>query len=164
MKATVHLFLTGPLSQWHAARFEVDGIAYNCAEQFMMHKKALLFGDQAMAARILAAAKPHDQKRMGAAVKGFVEETWRTHRVAIVTTGNWAKFSQNEGLKRRLLQTGDAILAEANPRDAIWGIALAADDPRAQDPAQWQGENLLGQILMDVRAKLAREASRRKSS
>ena len=56
---------------------------------------------------------------MGAAVKGFVEETWRTHRVAIVTTGNCAKFTQNEGLKKRLLQTGDATLAEANPRDAI---------------------------------------------
>ncbi len=150
----VHLFLTGPLSQWHPARFTVGGIAYNCAEQYMMHRKALLFGDTAMAARILNAAKPHDQKQMGASVEGFVEETWCNHRVEIVTTGNMAKFSQNDGLKKRLLQTGEAILAEANPRDAIWGIALAADDPRALNPTQWQGENLLGRILMDVRARL----------
>lgn len=154
MSANVHLFLRGPLSQWHPARFVIEGAAFNCAEQFMMYRKAILFGDHAMADRILAAAKPHEQKQMGARVASFIEETWRAHRVAIVTEGNMAKFSQNEGLKKRLLQTGDAILAEANPRDAIWGIALAEDDPRAQDPAQWQGENLLGKILMDVRNRL----------
>lgn len=151
---TIHLFLTGPLSQWHPSRFEVDGVTYNCAEQFMMYRKAILFGDAAMAARILRAAKARDQKQMGANVVGFVEESWHRHRIEIVTTGNLAKFSQNQGLNKRLQQTGDAILAEANPRDAIWGIALAADDPCAQDPAQWQGQNLLGRILMDIRARL----------
>lgn len=154
MSRPIQLFLTGPLSQWHPARFAVEGVAYNCAEQFMMHRKALLFGDRAMAARILAATKPHEQKFMGTQVANFIEEIWTAHRVAVVTTGNLAKFSQNDGLKRRLLQTGNAVLAEANPRDAIWGIGLAADDPRALDPAEWPGQNLLGQILMDVRARL----------
>lgn len=38
--------------------------------------------------------------------------------------------------------------------DAVWGIGLAADDPRAQDPEQWPGRNLLGFALMRVRAEL----------
>ena len=27
-------------SQWHSAEFKVDGVEYNCAEQYMMHQKA----------------------------------------------------------------------------------------------------------------------------
>ena len=29
-----------PFSHHHMSRFEVDGIQYNCMEQYMMHKKA----------------------------------------------------------------------------------------------------------------------------
>ncbi len=29
-----------PFSQWHKSTFYVDGIKYNCAEQYMMHQKA----------------------------------------------------------------------------------------------------------------------------
>lgn len=29
-----------PFSQWHPARFTVEGVEYNCAEQYMMHQKA----------------------------------------------------------------------------------------------------------------------------
>ena len=28
------------LSQWHPCTFKVDGVEHNCAEQYMMHKKA----------------------------------------------------------------------------------------------------------------------------
>ncbi len=34
------------LSQWWPCSFEVDGVYYNCAEQFMMAEKARLFGDE----------------------------------------------------------------------------------------------------------------------
>jgi ribA/ribD-fused uncharacterized protein len=70
--------------------------------------------------------------------------------------GNLAKFGQHEDLGRFLLGTGDRILVEASPLDRVWGIGLAADDPRAADPAQWLGLNLLGQALMQVRERLAR--------
>ena len=29
-----------PFSQWHPAEFEVNGVLFNCAEQFMMYQKA----------------------------------------------------------------------------------------------------------------------------
>ena len=151
----VHLFLKGPFSQFHASRFIVDGRDYVCAEQFMHAEKARLFGDRAMAERIMRSDSPHEHKMMGARVVGFDGETWDTRKVTIVTTGNIAKFSQNAGLRRRLLDTGEAILAEANPKDFIWGIGLAIDDPAAQDPANWQGQNLLGKVLMQVRKTLA---------
>ena len=31
---------SSPFSQWHPAKFTVDGTEYNCAEQYMMHQKA----------------------------------------------------------------------------------------------------------------------------
>ena len=45
-------------------------------------------------------------------------------------------------------------MVEASPLDRIWGIGLAATDPRAYDPARWDGTNLLGVVLDDVRALL----------
>lgn len=151
----VLLFMKGPFSQFHPSTFTVDGLDYVCAEQYMHAEKARLFGDTAMADRIMRSDSPHEHKMMGARVAGFVGETWDARKIAIVTAGNLAKFGQNAGLRRRLMDTGDSILAEANPKDFIWGIGMSEDDPAALDPANWQGQNLLGQILMSVRETLA---------
>jgi ribA/ribD-fused uncharacterized protein len=154
-KPSVLLFFRGPFSQFHPSNFVIDDRTYVCAEQYMHAEKARLFGDIAMAERIMKSDSPHEHKMMGAAVSGFEQDEWDTHKVAIVADGNRAKFGQNAGLRRRLLDTGNAILAEANPKDFIWGIGLSEDDPAALDPANWQGENLLGEILMAVRDELS---------
>ncbi len=79
---------------------------------------------------------------------------WKARAREIVTQGNAHKFAQHDDLKAYLLSTGDAVLVEAAPRDQIWGIGLGQDNPKALDPKQWRGQNLLGFALMDVRAKL----------
>ena len=66
-------------------------------------------------------------------------------------SGNYAKFTQNPAMKHHLLSTGNKRLAEASPLDPVWGIGLRADDPRAKDPRQWIGKNLLGEALSAVR-------------
>ena len=43
------------------------------------------------------------------------------------------------------------IIAEASPWDKIWGIGLAAEDPKSWDVTTWEGENLLGKALMKAR-------------
>lgn len=143
-----------PYSQWTRAHFTVDGVPYTHAEQFMMAEKARLFGDQDMLARILRTDDPNTQKKLGQAVRGFDEATWLAQRFDIVVRGNLAKFGQSDKLRRTLADTGDRELVEASPRDRIWGIGLRADDPRVHDPAQWQGENLLGKALVEVRRQL----------
>jgi hypothetical protein len=76
-------------------------------------------------------------------------------KMAIVVAGNLGKFGQHADLRKFLLGTGDRVLVEASPLDAVRGIGLAADDPRASGPAEWPGQNLLGLALAEVRATLA---------
>ena len=75
------------------------------------------------------------------------------HREAIVLKGSLLKFEQNPQMCQYLLST-TAVLVEASPYDAIWGIGLAEGDIRCGDAAAWQGSNLLGFCLMQARDML----------
>jgi len=144
----------GCLSQWWPAPFTVDGRVFASAEHYLMWRKAVLFGDEPMAERILAAPHPQVAKTLGGRVAGFEQAVWDEHRYPIVVAGNLAKFGRHPELRDYLLTTGDRVLVEASPRDRIWGIGLSRDDPAAADPRRWRGTNLLGFALMDVRESL----------
>jgi ribA/ribD-fused uncharacterized protein len=138
-------------SQWYEAKFTENGVEYLTAEHFMMAKKAELFGDLAAYQKIIKAANPGAAKSFGREVAGFDEMAWVDKRFAIVVSGNVLKFSQNKALAEFLLATGNKVLVEASPVDRIWGIGLAADDTKAENPNLWRGLNLLGFALMEVR-------------
>lgn len=150
-----HPFIKGVFSQWHQSAFVLEGLTFVTAEQWMMFAKAKLFDDGPAAEAIMATPDPAEQKRRGQQVRGFDHDTWSRWKVAIVYRGSLAKFSQNEGAARQLRSTAPAMLVEANPRDWIWGCGWPMDDPRALNPAEWRGENLLGRILTQVRDELA---------
>lgn len=143
-----------PFSQHYAVKFEIDGVTYNCAEQYMMHQKAVVFKDSAMEAKIMATSKPVEQKRFGRKVQNFDKDVWARKAQEAVKRANMAKFSQNEDLLKKLLATHPRTLVEASPRDRLWGIGMGASNPKARDRKQWRGRNLLGQILTDVREEL----------
>lgn len=151
---TFHSFIKGVFSQWHATPFILDDLTFSTAEQWMMFSKARLFGDDEIAAQIIATADPGEQKRLGQRVQGFEQSLWDAEKVGVVHAGSMAKFGQNPGALRQLKATGEAMLVEANPRDWIWGVGLSVDDPRVHDPAEWRGGNLLGRILTRVREEL----------
>lgn len=148
------------LSQWHRAPFVVGDTTFTHAEQYMMYAKALLFGDREAATRVLAAETPAEQQAIGRAIRGFDESVWTLFREAVVFTGNYARFSQNPEQRELLVATRGTTLVEASPHDCVWGIGLAADDPRARDRSQWRGLNLLGEALTRVREVLLWEQSR----
>ena len=138
-------------SQWYDCYFEVDGVQYHTTEQYMMAGKARLFGDEEVFQEIMAAEKPNKYKKLGRKIQGFEQPLWDAHKYEIVVEGNKAKFSQNPDLKEFLLSTGDAIIVEASPYDKIWGIGMDKEQALKGTVTQWQGENLLGCALMDVR-------------
>jgi ribA/ribD-fused uncharacterized protein len=54
-----------------------------------------------------------------------------------------AKFEQHPDLAALLVATGDARIVEHTDADSFWG-----------DGGDGSGQNMLGRILMDVRARL----------
>ena len=51
-------------------------------------------------------------------------------------------------------------MAEASPKDKIWGIALDAETAKHINPEAWPGQNLLGKILMELKAEYRKEQSK----
>lgn len=115
--------------------------------------KARLF-DPIWIERILANPDPAAAKAFGRKINHFDQSVWLQHRFELVVQGNLAKFSQHPDLNAFLRLSADQVLVEASPVDQIWGIGLAEDDPRAANPAEWRGLNLLGFALMRVREQL----------
>lgn len=141
-------------SQWFPAPFVVDGTQYKTAEHYMMAEKARLFDDRTVRQLVLDAATPAEAKKLGRQVANFDERVWTRERFAIVVKASREKFAQNSALLDFLVGTGDQVLVEASPVDAIWGIGLAADHPDAGRPDHWPGLNLLGFALMEARSHL----------
>lgn len=145
-------FWDGPFSNWHPSPFKVDGVEYNCGEQYMMHQKALTFKDQVSADRILNTDSPNHQKRLGRQVEGFDPEKWTSVRYELVKKGLREKFIQNPELKNCLLRYKGYQIVEASPYDRIWGIGFFDSD--AIDHFEEWGENLLGKMLTELSYEL----------
>jgi ribA/ribD-fused uncharacterized protein len=150
-------FWNGPFSQWYMCSFVVEGVRYNCAEQFMMAQKAIRFNDTLAHHLIMNSDSPKDQKRFGRSVSDFNVDYWNRVAKQVVYTGNYAKFTQNPSLKDNLLATVGTTLVEASPYDKIWGIGLREKDPKALTRSTWQGKNWLGEVLTQVREDLIKE-------
>ena len=144
----------GFLSNWYLSRFTFGGVVYSSMEQYMMHQKAVCFHDDETAAQILSTDDVAQIKALGRLVKNYSDHVWNGVRQIIVFEGLMAKFSQDPDLKKMLLDTGDAVLAECAVRDQIWGIGLSMRDPDRLDVSRWKGQNLLGYALMLVRSRL----------
>lgn len=151
MTEEFHFFWKGPLSQWFKRNFIVDGVKYNCAEQYMMAKKAILFKDDIALKKIMESTNPYDQKAFGRNVEFFDVKVWEEHAKNIVYKGNYNKFTQHIDLKELLLSTGNKTLCEASKFDKIWGCGLEESDSRISNKENWLGENWLGEVLTEVR-------------
>lgn len=144
----------GYLSNWYLSDFTAGGITYSSMEQYMMHQKAVLFRDDAIAQEILATTNVGKIKALGRSVHNYDDIIWSNSRQTVVYEGLLEKFRQNDDLRGRLLATSPDILAECAVQDRIWGIGLSMKDDDRFDMSKWQGQNLLGISLMCVRAAL----------
>jgi len=141
-------------SQWWLSSFEVDKVIYKTAEHWMMAKKAELFKDNEVLAKIIKANSPAEAKKLGREVRNYDDKLWLANRYEIVKQGNYYKFTQNPDLKKFLINTNERVLVEASPVDPIWGIGMATDHKDVMNPEKWKGLNLLGFALMEVRDEL----------
>lgn len=147
----------GYLSNWYMSDFEYNNITFSSMEQYMMYMKAMLFKDTEIAQEILKTSNVAEIKALGRKVRNFNDKEWDKHKEEIITNGLYAKFSQNDTLKNKLLATGQAVLAECAVNDRIWGIGLSMKDNNRLNIKSWRGQNLLGKCLMTVREKLSKQ-------
>lgn len=85
-------------------------------------------------------------KQLGRKVKNYTDK-WNSVRYDIMVKILKAKFSTD--LKKYILQDGKFV--EASPYDRIWGIGLSQYDAEQTPEKFWNGQNLLGQALSEVR-------------
>lgn len=158
----------GEFSNFYYSDFVVQKenkeLVFCCNEQFFMYKKAEVFGDMAVKNEILQikSKNPQVYKNLGRKVQGFDEATWEAVRYDFMKEGLYQKFSQNEKLKKQLLETGEAVLVETSPFDRIWGIGCGQFTKSGQplqwkNTENWKGLNLIGYALMEVRDQLREE-------
>jgi ribA/ribD-fused uncharacterized protein len=88
---------------------------------------------------------PGEAARMGRQRSRPLRPDWEQVKDDVMREVVLAKFTQHEDLRRALLDTGDAELVEHTANDAYWA-----------DGGDGSGRNMLGIILMEVRAQLRR--------
>jgi len=99
-----------------------------------MLSKAALFRDAVRFDAIAAPGKrPEDYKALGRRVQGFDGGAWDGVVVDVAIAVVSQKFASDPVLKQVLLATGNAVLAEAAPQDAIWGIGHGASHANTQE-------------------------------
>lgn len=139
---------------------EEETLEFPTTEHWMMLQKALLFSDIEIARKILGSTSTGKKamiqvKGLGRKVKNFDEAVWNKNRERIVLEGTVHKFRQNKEILGKLLDTGDKQIAEASPRDRIWGIGYGEKNA-VERIGKW-GTNLLGKALVQARNILREE-------
>ena len=141
-------------SNAYDAPFQVDSVTYPTVEHYFQYQKAKMFGDEDTATKILKSASAKTAATYGKKVKDFKEEEWNAKKDEVMQTAVRAKFTQHPELRKKLLETENRPIGEADPRDKYWGIGTGADTSKAKKPDQWPGKNRLGVILTELRESL----------
>ena len=144
-------------SNFYETVFKLDEVEYKSAEHAYEGIKAKTFGDEETFGKILKAKSAQSAKSFGNKVKDFKEETWKEKQDEVMKTVLRAKFTQNLELRKKLLDSEDKVLANADSRDKYWGIGTSANTSMAKDPKKWKGENKLGAMLMELRTQIKAE-------
>lgn len=130
------------LSNYFPCRVEWEGRVYGSAEA------AYHSGKYPAADRDVFTRLDPDRARKLSHTKPYDSAAWKARMVPVMREVVWAKFSQNPELAQKLLATGERYLEETNWwGDKTWGVYRG------------EGHNLLGKIIMDTRARLAKESA-----
>ena len=132
----------GCFSNFAPYPIELKGKEWPTSEHYFQAQK---FAGTEHEEAIRLVKSPMSAARMGRSRKRPLRSDWEAMKDDIMREAVLAKFSQHSDIREILLGTGDAQLVEHTENDRYWG-----------DGGDGQGENMLGQILMEVRGRLKR--------
>jgi ribA/ribD-fused uncharacterized protein len=143
----------GCFSNFSAHPVVVNGKFFKTSEHALMYKKAELMGDMETAGKILTVQKPGSAKALGRKIKPYDDAKWAAARFEVMVEILRQKARLHPEVRAALGRTGRRRIAEAAPRDFLWGIGVSADKAPA-NPKDWKGHNLLGRAWEQVRSEL----------
>lgn len=152
--STAYIFCDGWATHDFACKFTVDGVTYNSVTQCLEAAKAKLFGGSKELQVVMSSEDPFVMRVATACLDGFDEARWWQAREQVAHSANLAKFSASEDLRSSLLATGTRVLVYANPQDSVWGVGMSIHNRRAYERTTWNGHNLCGAVLEEVRRDL----------
>lgn len=126
------------------------------SEHLFMYLKAAYFKDWEIAKKIENAPDPKEAKKLGRLVKNFSEEEWKKVRYEIMFNTVYRRASVGDKFKEMITKPEwrNLEFVEASPYDRVWGIGLSQNSPRSEAKETWEGLNLLGQALCELRTRI----------
>lgn len=131
----------GWLSNFSNHPVSIDGIKWPSVEHYYQAQK---FCDTDLAERIRNAESAVRTKKLAQGYASEVRADWNEIKEGVMERAVRAKFEQNRKLRKQLLATEQAAIIHRSSTDMWWG----------RDEASGEGENRLGEILMNVRSAL----------
>ncbi len=130
----------GCFSNFSKHPFELDNKLWPTSEHYFQAQK---FAGTEYEEHIRLTATPMDAANMGRDRKLPLRKDWEIVKDEIMRKAVMAKFRANEDARKILLSTGNEELIENTTKDYYWGCG-----------DNGTGRNMLGRILMEVRAEL----------
>ncbi|MBM7066149.1 NADAR family protein [Actibacterium sp. 188UL27-1] len=118
----------------------LGGVWWRTVEHYF---QAMKFHDDAYRERIRRCSKPKDAKALGMTRQIPLRPDWDAVKASIMLDAVRCKFRTHDHPRALLCATGEAQIVENAPMDSYWGCG-----------PDGQGLNMLGKILMQVRAEL----------
>lgn len=121
-------------------RAGIDGTMWKSVEHYYQAQK---FTDHNLRYQVQLAATPLEAARIGQNRANPLRPDWEAVKVAVMKKALTAKVMQNHPVREALLGTGDAQLVYQAAGDLFWG-----------NGGNDGGQNMLGRLLMEIRAEL----------
>ena len=135
----------GCFSNFSAHGFEHDGLWWPTSEHYF---QAMKFVGTPHVDAIRRAPTPKIAANMGRERKRPLRPDWEAVKDEIMRQAVLSKFTRHDDIRALLLGTGDEEIVENAPSDCYWGCG-----------ADGSGKNMLGIILMEVRATLRQQTN-----
>ena len=128
------------LSSYHLNSFDLDDAEWPSVEHYYQGMK---FEQSELRDNIRRAADPVTAVKLADKNKRKIRKDWKKIKRTIMTRGLYVMFRTHPEAAEALLRTAKVKLVEQSQYDYYWGCGR-----------DLRGENVYGQILMEIREKL----------
>ena len=130
-----------PLSSYSKHGFELDDAQWPSSEHYYQGMK---FEDPEIREKIRQVSHPGETPELAKQYSKHIRKDWDKVKKVMMTRGTYIKCRTHPEVAEALLATADKHIVETSQYDYYWGCGRDG-----------RGDNTCGQVLMDVRQKLA---------